>query len=629
MTEAWNNLTGQNLPALLPATHYYIKFLPTTLDQFQKLNQTELALFDYPLEYEVIQMGDYYDDPAVPEGGIPPLYTVVKTDETLPASIPYEIKAELLLAPSDSYLVKEAFRLTGNSYEASYVGSGGATGGRPDPECKPECPNYPCCLEPDIFCDDVPCVTDPDPCQPGSPGWPECLGGGGGSSTFTQNDCGCMVFSDTRKPGGCIKVVDTQLPDNSTVNGTSVHLDGINQVKVIFKDGWFTTSSTFTDQNGCWKIDRRHSGRAWMWVEFKSSRKIVRGYRLGWNIWELYTPVKDYIGVISGPVFNNIQLNYFPANDDTGNSKRFWYAATANNALHDFDGFAQQDGILSPPGQTVILVTNVPGTAAAPMLAQMPQVAVQLQANLPGFSLAMFQIFGMDITIGTPPLPVNLNIGLLLNPAAVPDVVYNYGARVGEASDRVKQTFYHEFAHASHFAGVNNTSYWQSNINYVLGNATSGNNPPYGSRGTPGFERCAIIEMWGAHLGPQYADRKYGVFHSRTALQDPVAREQTRWKFLRESFIPDFLGNSDSDSWIPNGLCLDLIDDNALNPIGVVEGLGPVGDPIKGFSTLSFFNAISTNSPTKLTDVESNLLGSLPPGVSATDLSSIMALYGY
>jgi len=285
MTEAWNNLTGQNLPALLPATHYCVKFLPATLDQFKKLNEIELALFDYPLEYEIIQMGDYYDDPAVPEGGIPPLYTVVKTDETLPASIPYEIKAELLLAPSDSYLVKEAFRLTGNNYEVSYVGSGSANNGRPDPdpECKPGCPNYPCCLEPDIFCDDVPCVTDPNQgCQPGT----EYLGGGGGggSSEVTQNDCGCMVFTDMRKPGGCIKVLDTQLPGNATVGGTSVHLEGIKQVKVIFKDDWFTTSSTFTEMNGCWKINRRHSGRAWMWVEFKSSRTVVRGYRLGLRI---------------------------------------------------------------------------------------------------------------------------------------------------------------------------------------------------------------------------------------------------------------------------------------------------------------------------------------------------------
>ena len=57
--------------------------------------------------------------------------------------------------------MKEAFRLTGNNYDDSYVGSGGTGSGRPDPECKPECPNYPCCLEPDILCDDVPCITDP------------------------------------------------------------------------------------------------------------------------------------------------------------------------------------------------------------------------------------------------------------------------------------------------------------------------------------------------------------------------------------------------------------------------------------------------------------------------------------
>jgi hypothetical protein len=635
MTEAWNNLNGTNLPTL-PATHRYVKFMPATLEQFKKLNETELVLFDYPLEYEIIQMGDYYDDPAVPEGGIPPLYTVVEANAGFPTTIPHEIKAELLLAPGDSYLVKEAFRLTGNNYVVSYVGSGSAGSGRPepDPECKPGCPNYPCCLEPDIFCDDVPCVTDPNQgCQPGSANWPECLGGGGGggSSEFTQNDCGCMVFSDMRKPGGCIKVLDTQLPGNATVGGASVHLEGIKQVKVIFKDDWFTTSSTFTDMNGCWKINRRHSGRAWMWVEFKSSRTVVRGQRfgLGWNYWELSAPVKDYVGVIAGPVFNNIQLNYFPANDNEGNSKRYWYAATANNALHDYDGFAQQDGIPVPPGQTVILLTNLEGSAAAPMLARMPQVAIQLQANIPAFPFDMFEIFGIDVTIGTPPLPANFSVSLLLQPGVIPDIVYNYGDENGEASDEIKETFYHEFAHASHFVGLNNNSYWQANMNYVIDNAVTGNNSPYGTRGTPGFERCAIIEMWGYHLGPQYADRKYGMFHSRTTSSIPSFIELRRWKYQKESFVPDFLGSSDLDSWIPEGLCLDLIDDNVLNPQGVNEGLGPGGDPIKGFSTSSFFNAISTNSPTKLTDVESNLQGALPPGVSTADLRAMLVRYGY
>lgn len=105
----------------------------------------------------------------------------------------------------------------------------------------------------------------------------------------------------------------------------------------------------------------------------------------------------------------------------------------------------------------------------------------------------MLEIFGIEVTIGTPLLPTNFNINLLLHPAAIPDIVYNYGDETGEASDRIKQTFYHEFAHAAHFAGLNNNSYWQANVNYVINNAISDNNSPYGTRGTPGFERCAII----------------------------------------------------------------------------------------------------------------------------------------
>jgi len=574
MTNAWNNLTGQNLPALLPATHYYVKFLPATLDQFKKLNETELVLFDYPLEYDIIQMGDYYDDPAVPEGGIPPLYTVVKTDETLPANIPHEIKAELLLAPSDSYLVKEALRLTGNSYEVSYVGSGGPSSGRPepDPECQPGCPNYPCCLEPDIFCDDVPCVTDPNQgCNPGSANWPECLGGGGGSSEFTQNDCGCMVFTDMRKPGGCIKVEDSEL---STPNTPST-FEGVRRVRVTMRDNWFSTSVTFTDDNGCWKINRRFSGRAWMSVKFESERGRFRGAVQNFaNVWEWAITIKDNAGAIAGPVFNNIAINYHLWTAQGSQGHRFWGAATANNALHEFHDFALADGIASPPLHLSIWLSRTRTIGFALMKNFLGSIPAT-NAIIDGFvGSALLQSL-VDIVGAGLPSP----LATILVETIAPDVMIGTDF---QTSDELKQLAYHEIAHTSHFMQVGST-YWLGLIEAEVD--ANG----WGNENSDDAGRIAVCESWAEHIGMTYAHRRYG---SNNSIPN-------NWEILLERT------RNDSPNHIPIGLHHDLFDNTNVRDTTACDIEGPiinqctgVVDNVSGFTISQMFSSLTSDITT-------------------------------
>ncbi|MFM9949840.1 MAG: hypothetical protein ACKV1O_18030 [Saprospiraceae bacterium] len=568
MTEAWNNLTGQNLPALLPATHYYVKFLPATLDQFKKLNETELALFDYPLEYEIIQMGDYYDDPAVPEGGIPPLYTVVEADAPFPTNIPHEIKAELLLAPSDSYLVKEAFRLTGNSFEVSYVGSGGSGTGRPepDPECQPGCPNYPCCLEPDIFCDDVPCVTDPSQgCHPGSPNWPECLGGGGGSSEFTQNDCGCTVFTDMRKPGGCIKVEDSEL---STPNTPST-FEGVRRVRVTMRDNWFSTSVTFTDDNGCWKINRRFSGRAWMSVKFESERARFRGAAQNFaNVWEWATTIKDNAGAIAGPVFNNIAINYHIWTAQGSQAQRFWGAATVNNALHEFHDFAVTDGIASPPLNLSIWLSRTRTNGFA-LMKNFLGASAATDAILSGLLGSAFLASLLDVITGGFVQATWLNI-------IAPDVMIGTGF---QQSDVLKQLAYHELAHTSHFVQVG-PLYWFDVIEAEVG--ANG----WGNENSNDAGRIAVCESWAEHIGMTYAHRRYPVFNSIFLGTWETRLEETR---------------NDSPNHVPIGLHHDLVDSGLEPESEDVSGDAPpstVNDQVSGFTINQMFSALTSDITT-------------------------------
>lgn len=51
----------------ISTTHHYVKFiLKDSLDLRKIEADTTLIAYDYPLDYEILQMGDYYHDPEVP-----------------------------------------------------------------------------------------------------------------------------------------------------------------------------------------------------------------------------------------------------------------------------------------------------------------------------------------------------------------------------------------------------------------------------------------------------------------------------------------------------------------------------------------------------------------------------------
>jgi hypothetical protein len=623
MTQAWNTLWPQHAVPTLSPTHLYVRFKPTTLEEYKLLEVFDIPLVTFPLDYEIITSGDWYDDPMVPNDEIPWFYSVVKPDFQFPA-VQYEVLDALFLAPMKSELTRRSFSIVEHSTGVSFR----------DEECIPECQNWPDCLDyPGMGCGDLylpppsggtggwdpffpPSETSP-PCDPDDPEDIDeyCFVEEEVPYTPTVNACGCTAYG-TRNPAGCIRVIDTQLPPNSTLGGTPVHLAGVSNVEVHWWNGWFGFWETETDQNGCWRIPHRDYGVGHMWVKFKNDRATIRGLR-GANFWEYAFAVTDHIGQIGGPVFNNISVIYTPTGNDESATKLFWYAATCNNALAEYHGYAAADGIATPPMGLDILLFNHGGGAAAPMF------------NKTGLNWVLLGAVQHILSglLGIPILGVPLGTGLQLFVTVMmvwaPDVVYMYGGET-MVSDAVKETFYHEFGHASHFKSLNNNSYWNNNIAYVIGNDINNNNSPYGTRGTPGFERCAIIESWGYHIGPDYADRKYGVYHSRTANQLFV--ERSRWKYVEEPFTPDISGGG-LDNFIPKGLCLDLIDNNAMNPPGVVEGLA--SDPITGFTNLRYFNAISQGSPSLVTQVETNLNTALPPGVTAAMMRAMMAAHGY
>ena len=176
-TIAYNSLYDPDI-ASLPTTHYYLKFTPETWEQARVLINSGLDLFEFPLDREVIHMGDFYLEEGYSADDILPLYTVVKVNDHIP-EVPYTNLSNLHLGSSDEPLVRRALQLKGYNP------------------------------------DDIGYIIEPPYGDDGG-------GGGGGGSELIEGICGCQVFYDMRRPSGCIKVWDTEEEDYKPVRRVKV-----------------------------------------------------------------------------------------------------------------------------------------------------------------------------------------------------------------------------------------------------------------------------------------------------------------------------------------------------------------------------------------------------------------------
>lgn len=108
---------------VLPATHWYVRFLPENEEQYGTLERLGLQLLDHPVDYQILREGDYYHDPDIAEGHITWQYAVVPADFSFPPGIRHELLEKCYIpgvaetkadGPDWAAVEAEAFRLTGN-----------------------------------------------------------------------------------------------------------------------------------------------------------------------------------------------------------------------------------------------------------------------------------------------------------------------------------------------------------------------------------------------------------------------------------------------------------------------------------------------------------------------------------
>lgn len=125
----------------ISATDLYVRFLPKDMDDYDRLIDLGLNMYDHPLDYEIVRDGDYYHDPEINENRITWQYAVVKPDFEFPSGILYEVCDSCYIPNADGRtkasdgidweaVERESFRITGNEAMVR-PGTKAALSGRP------------------------------------------------------------------------------------------------------------------------------------------------------------------------------------------------------------------------------------------------------------------------------------------------------------------------------------------------------------------------------------------------------------------------------------------------------------------------------------------------------------------
>ena len=541
INQAHQIVYGGSANALTPTDHY-VQIDPQTPEDIALIDSLDLDVLDFRFEREIHAMGDYYHE-ATDSMDFPTLYTVV------PPGFDFHGLSHQLLSPlvlsEDTAVVRKAFELVGDpqGYE------------KHDPPCGKEEESGGLVL--------LPCDGD----------------GGGGSPPLTTNDCGCEVYTNVRKPGGCIRVQDTE----KSTAGMPNTFEPVRRVRVIAKDGWFKIKKTYADDNGCWRINNEFSGKAWFWIKFRHDRAKIRGVADNMSrYFQWAMTVKDYVGQVDGPVFNNIETNYHMWTAQGSQAHRFWGAATVNNAVHEFYELAPTYGIATPPFLDIYTARGTSGGFAVMVNEIGKQGTIDALTDgmslNPNTGLNILSPFAEFYNVTTAlQIPINLFVRYV-----APDVM------IGTAynrSDQLKRLAFHELAHASHYTNVGRF-YWQDVIRAEV--AADG----HGNAQSIMAGQIAVVESWAEFLGKRMTHDIYGSQNS-----------------IPENWLADIEATKNEDpDHIPIGLYHDLSDSSNSKDFDAVSppcdedaptNCSIVDDNVMGISISNMFIRLdgSTTTP--------------------------------
>ena len=593
MQQAYTNLYGS--ASGVNVTNKYVRFKPSSPDQLSVLEDLDIDLFDHPLDYDVVQEGDYYDDGITPAEEIPWLYAVVTSGFTPPAGITYE-ELEQIHVPTLAAVENEALRITGNPIDDNSCGDNAARKVQPNVLPCDEGYHWDYTLHR--------CV--PNNCPTGYHWDPS-------SYSCVRDVVTPPPPSPLRQPSGTINVEDNVFHS----------LRGVRVARVVAKR-FLKIERSYTNNQGQFFITKEFN-KVHLSVKFKNDQAKIRALRRA-RLWQMLFPVEVNLGKHKGSSLNNLTFNILYEQNALRGGARDWAAASAHNMVQEYYDFATQQNIGTPPNKLRILLTNwgrVQGSGGAS-----PMFAKRFWQTLPAEFVTTFIISDLNLVAGGVTA-----LTFVLKSEVDVTVGYNPGNNVTENSDGLSETMFHELTHAAHYNKVSN-SWWQTFVDAEL-NAMVHGPSPYGNGTTINASYIGLGESWAYHMGHFMADLKYGINSGSTFEQGitygngpifeggfQVANTGLNAHLnLLEDFDP---GRTNDDfRWIPQGLYYDLIDNRNDQAFGRVN----LNDVVSGYTNQQFFNALD-NDITTLPDYRVRLLNENGNN-QAAGVITIFNFYGY
>lgn len=584
MQQAYANLGITNVPVTV--TNLYVRFLPASVEQLAVLDSAMdsrgLDLFDAPMDYDILQEGEYYQDPVIPDSMVTYQYAVVPPGFQFPAGINYTILAQIHI-PEDAYTAveTEAERLA--AIQDSLNATGKVYAVKPNSEPPGGCP-------PGYKWNPATRTCEPESPPPPQPPPP-------------APDASIAV--------GYITVSDINLNT----------IPGVRNVRIVVKR-WFKIERLSTDNIGHFQSSKHFKNKAKVVVKFTNGYCNIRGIR-GIRIWNLVLPVEKTMGVYSSNK-NNITANFDKYNTNMGaKGNLYWVAATTHNAIQEHRDYASQYGFSPAPMGLNIYLTNwgiMDGLSSTPLFGK------RFISDIPNSFVTTF-LTGTIFSIVTPVTGIIAGITRARLDMAIG---YHQGNINKLTSDGIKETIYHEASHGSQYTQMG-SGWYLSFVNAELSEIIqhpSGKYNPYGDGASIYSPIIALGEAWGYHMGQFLADKQYGM-SSHCAGEQFACYPNNYISGLSSHLVA--LENFDpylTDypfKWIPKGLFYDLMD--TRNDALAIPRYVNIDDQVSGYTIQQIFGAYQSDINT-LQQYKSRLLQQNNNNQSSQVLS-LFQQYGY
>lgn len=485
-----------NAPSLvneieISVTDLYVRFLPLDSIQYKRLmTDTTLTLFDFPLDYEIVQTGEYYFDPTI-SGPYTWLYTKVDKDYLFPDGIIYEVLEELFIMENSPYYSEEFAE-----YNESDDSSPLMVKGNKDSD----------------LTDVLKTIEAISHFNTGN------KYGQSGSSSSTPEGMQKLKRSVKKTflwhtwyeyeyyPSGTIKVKGYHTLNGNAIAArystlTDVPVKG---VKVHFWDGFFKWNSAYTDVNGYYESTINYNNDLYYDLYFTG--------RNGGNAWDMDRVMLwgvclwvQKLSLGSGRESND---GYSTTIETTSDG---WDACITNNAFYEFMTICDKEGLTRPSAHLQVALREMNGSSSAPLFQNHTNTLTT--SILGGFFASTFFIGGSG-ALYTVAYIAFLN--------SLPDILISGGnlndyKSSGDATRKSKlnsfySTVWHELTHASHFRRIQiekghgiASDYWSKLIGTEVGHSVASmldaNPSPYGIRGDNNWEQVALAEGWANYRG--------------------------------------------------------------------------------------------------------------------------------